>query len=201
MPFVLLDSDIGNEERARRPLTREDCAALEAQGLMEAGKYELLNGELIPKMSKKRWHVIVLRRLAAQLETVFGPDRIDREAPIDVQASDNRTNEPEPDIVVLRRSNDEAPERNPKASEVALVVEISDSSISTDLRHKAQLYARAGIADYWVVDINAQRVIVHRKPTPKGYLSALIYGSGEAISPLEKPEAEIAIDSLFQFPA
>ncbi|MBL8232099.1 MAG: Uma2 family endonuclease, partial [Bryobacterales bacterium] len=166
----------------------------------EAGKYELLNGELIPKMSKKRPHSIVVNLLLDLLKDAFGKRHVEQEATIDVRGEDSQINAPEPDLIVLRRPDHEIRTSYPQPTDIALVVEISDSSISTDLRHKAQLYARAGITDYWVVDINVRRVIVHRKPTPKGYVSALIYSSGESISPLEKPGAEIAIDSLFQFP-
>ncbi len=62
---------------------------------------------------------------------------------------------------------------------------------------KAKLYARAALADYWVLDINGRRLIVHRDPTPTGYRSVVAYGESEKISPLASPDHELLVATIF----
>src|ERR1035437_4284316 len=88
----------------RQPWTRAECAALESSGVWDQQNLELIDGELISKMGKNRLHVNALVRMMLWLLDVFGRDRINPEAPIDVAPEDNPSNEPEPDLIVLRRA-------------------------------------------------------------------------------------------------
>jgi Uma2 family endonuclease len=74
-----------------------------------------------------------------------------------------------------------------------LVVEISDSTLGFDLTTKAELYARAGIIKYWVIDLAARRLIVHRDPREGLYLSVTAYGGHEVASPLSSPQSEFRV--------
>src|SRR5438132_2873986 len=87
----------------RKRWTRAECAALEATGLLEQEKLELVEGELISKMGKKRPHVNSASLLAEWLVQIFGFRFVNQEAPIDVAPEDNPTNEPVPDVIVLKR--------------------------------------------------------------------------------------------------
>jgi len=91
----------------------------------------------------------------------FGEQFVIPEAPIDVAPEDNPTNEPEPDLVVLAKPSREFQDANPRFGDLRLVVEISDSTLGFDLTTKAELYVRAGIVEYWVVDVAARRLVVH----------------------------------------
>ena len=180
----------------RKIWTRDECVALEVSGLLDQQKYELVHGELISKMGKRRPHVITMALVKRWLEQTFGWDFVNTEAPIDVAAGENATNEPEPDIIVLRREFTQFAV-NPQPSEVRLVVEISDSTLNYDLRVKGPLYARAGIVELWVVDIHAKQVIVHREPANGLYLSVVAYSCGETITPLAAPQAAFPVASAF----
>jgi Uma2 family endonuclease len=79
--------------------------------------------------------------------------------------------------------------RDPGPSEVLLLVEVADTTLDFDTTTKAGLYARAGIADYWVLDVNKSRIIVHREPVGGEYRSLTVYESEEPVSPLAAPEA------------
>lgn len=83
----------------RRPLIRENCRTLEAAGQLELARYELIDGELIRKLSKSPLHSNVLRRLCERLRRVFGVENVDQEAPIDLSQQLNATNQPEPDVI------------------------------------------------------------------------------------------------------
>ena len=120
----------------------------------------------------------------------FGEQFINPEAPIDVAPEDNPTNEPEPDLVVLTKPSREFRDANPRPSELRLVVEISDSTLGFDLTTKAELYARAGIVEYWVVDVAARRLIVHRVPREGLYPSVIAYNEEEHVTPLASPGRE-----------
>src|SRR5580658_7640046 len=143
MPTVLT-----NAPEAPRPLvpprkrwTREQCAPLEASGLFERERVELVDGELISKMGKNRPHVNTLMLMLEWLQDVFGRRFVNTEAPIDVSPEDNPTNEPEPDLIVLKRESTTFRSGNPQPRDLSLVVEIADSTLTFDLTTKAALYA------------------------------------------------------------
>jgi Uma2 family endonuclease len=138
----------------RKRWTREQCAPLEASGLFEGEKLELIDGELISKMGKNRPHVNACTWMHLWLLETFGRQFVNAEAPIDVNPTDNVWNEPEPDLIVLKREFATF-ESNPQPRDLRLVVEIGDSTLKFDLTVKAALYARAAITEYWVLDVAA----------------------------------------------
>jgi Uma2 family endonuclease len=120
---------------------------------------------------------------------------VDPDAPLDVAPEDNPTNEP--DLIVLTRPSSEFQDANPRPADLRLVVEISDSTLGFDLTTKAGLYARAGIVEYWVVDIAARRLVVHRDPRDGLYRSVTAYGENETATPLASPQSEFRVASAF----
>lgn len=170
---------------------------LDATGLWDHQHLELIDGELISKMGKKRPHVNALVAVQAWLVRTFGEQFVNPEAPIDVAPEDNPTNEPEPDLVVLAKPSREYQNANPRPRDLRLVVEISDSTLNFDLTAKSELYARAAIVEYWVVDIAARRLIVHRDPREGVYRSVVAYSDQESVSPLAAPKSEFRIAVAF----
>jgi Uma2 family endonuclease len=180
----------------RKRWTRAECAALESLGIWDQEKVELVDGELISKMGKNRPHVNFLFPLLFWLADVFGRERINSEMPIDVAPEDMPTNEPQPDLIVLNRPS--ASFRTaPQPADLLLVVEVSDTSLQFDLTVKAPLYARAGIAEYWVVDIAGRRLIVHRDPHHGSYRSVVAYSESETVAPLAAPANELRVGEVF----
>ena len=182
-------------EIPRKVWTREDAHALADSGFPNASKLELINGDLIDKMGKNRRHAIWQKLIFVWLLATFGTDYAETENPIDVSAADNRLNEPEPDLIVTVKSSREYT-TNPTPEELRLVIEVSDSTLNFDLKVKAPLYARAGISDFWVVDIQNSLVHVHRAPFQGVYTSVRKYGFSEDISPLAKPQAVFCAERL-----
>jgi Uma2 family endonuclease len=181
----------------RKRWTRAECAALEASGLLEQEKLELVEGELISKMGKKRPHVNSLTLLLTRLAQIFGAQFVNPESPIDVAPEDNPTNEPQPDLIVLTRELSHFPSANPRPEDLRLVVEIADTSLAFDLGTKAALYARAGIAEYWVLDVKGRRLLVHRDAKAGGYASIIAYDEHESVAPLAAPQAEFRVADAF----
>jgi Uma2 family endonuclease len=183
----------------RKRWTRAECERLEGLGLFDQQRIELVQGELIDKMGKNRPHVGVAALLHAWLRSIFGDRRVNAEAPIDVAPQDNPTNQPEPDIIVV--TGEYATTRfwtaTPQPADLALVVEIADSSLQFDLTTKAELYARAGITEYWVFDLPGRRLIAHRQPQAGQYASVTSFGQDESASPLAAPEVSLRIAEIF----
>jgi Uma2 family endonuclease len=188
------------QDPPRKRWTRAECERLEAAGIFEQQHVELIEGELIDKMGKNRPHINTAALLTAWLIQVFGALRVNAEAPIDVAPEDNPTNQPEPDFIVLTREYaDSARHRSitPQPGDHDLVIEIADTSLAFDLTIKAALYARAGIADYWVLDVPGRRLIVHRDPQSGQYASVIAYDQHESVAPLAASEATFRVQSAF----
>ena len=182
----------------RKRWTRAECSTLEAAGVFDQQPVELIDGELISKMGKKRPHIDTLTLLVGWLSGVFGVRFVNFEAPIDVAPQDNPTNEPQPDAIVLRRGYKGFSSAVPGPKDLELVVEVSDTSLAFDLTTKAALYARAGIVEYWVVDISGRRVVVHRKPKGGRYGSIVAYGQDESVAPLAASGKSFRVAELSQ---
>jgi Uma2 family endonuclease len=182
----------------RKRWTRVECERLEAAGI-DLQHVELLEGELIVKMSKNRPHVKAAALLTAWLIQVFGGRRVNAEAPIDVAPEDNPTNQPVPDVIVVKSEYSESRywTATPQPQDLDLVVEIADTSLAFDLTVKAALYARAGIAEYWVLDVPGRRLIVHRDAQSAQYGSVTAYSEQEGISPLGAPNAVFQVRDVF----
>jgi Uma2 family endonuclease len=185
-------------EPTRKRWTRAEYAALDDIGLLNQQRLELVDGELISKMGKKRPHVNALTFVQEWLIEVFGRGVVNTEAPIDVAPEDNPTNEPQPDIIVLKRPSREFKKANPQPTDLHLVVEISETTLGFDLTKKTTLYARAGVAEYWVLDVAARRLVVHREPMEGRYVSVAVYGEQETVAPLAAPSAEFRIADAFR---
>ncbi len=175
-------------EIPRKVWTREEAHALVDAGIPNAEKLELVNGELINRMGKKRPHVVWQNQVHQWLSNAFGAARVESESPTDVAKEDNTLSEPEPDLKVLRKAS-KAYSSNPQPEDILLVAEISDSNVRFDLKIKAKLYARAGILEYWVIN-------VHREPKAGMYASVITYRSNEEVTPLSAPDAIFCMERL-----
>ena len=196
MPVTLQSPPMRAEfpDPPRKRWTRDECAALESAGV-ELQRYELIEGELIRKMGKHHRHMRAMLRLCIWLRAVFGELAIVQEHSIDVSPEDTPSSEPEPDAIVLARSGLEF-FSNPRPDDIRLLVEVSGSTLAFDLTTKAALYARAPIAEYWVLDLNSRRMIVHRDPAQGKYTSISAYSEEEFLSPLAAPSARVRIGDL-----
>ncbi len=92
-----------------------------------------------------------------------------------------QSSEPEPDHCVARRAIDDYLEHHPGPADVALVVEVADSSLAEDRDYAARLYGPAGIPACWIVDVDGRRVEVHTAPGPAGYGSTEIFAEGQSV--------------------
>lgn len=80
--------------------------------------------------------------------------------------------------------------------DVALLIEVADSSLRYDRRLKASLYAEAGVQEYWIVDLEGGAVEVHRNPSGGGFRSVERVGPAATLSPLAFPDVQLAAASI-----
>jgi Uma2 family endonuclease len=164
---------------------------VEAGILAEDERVELLHGVLTEVSPQSPEHVELIQRLTRWLGAA-GPRFVVRpQFPLTVP---DRTSLPEPDIAVvepggyLRAHPDGA----------LLVVEVSASSLATDTKIKPELYAVAGVPDYWVVDIAARRLRVYREPGAEGYATQTVLGPRGLAAPLGVDVAPLDLAELFR---
>ena len=172
----------------------------EYYALAEAGivghdeRVELLDGEIIAMASMGSRHIFCLRWLNKELVIAIGDLAVvDTQIPV---LLDNR-NEPEPDFAVLRWRDDRyraSPKGGP--SDVLLVIEVADTSAGFDRRYKAPLYARHGIPEMWLFDLNRRQVEIYDEPSPGGYGRMRIVGIDEVLTPAALPQIAIPVSAV-----
>ena len=101
---------------------------------------------------------------------------------------------PEPDVAVLLLTTPRT--RKPTPADTLLIVEVADSSLAYDRETKGLLYARAGIPEYWIVDLNGERIEQYREPSAIGYRSVRLYLRDEQITPTFAPDFAVSVDAV-----
>lgn len=154
----------------RRFTVAEYEAIARAGILTEDDNVELLEGWIVPKMTKHPPHdstIDLVNYLLGKLLPLGWYTRVQNCA---VTAD----SVPEPDVVVVRGKPGDYHDRHPGGSDVGLIVEVSDSTVSRD-RRKARIYSRAGVPHYWIVNLDQRQVEVYSQPALEG--KAMTYKS------------------------
>jgi Uma2 family endonuclease len=179
--------------------TRVEYERLVDHGIFRGDEHlELLDGALVVREPQGSRHSAAVVALTEVLARAFGAGYHARpQLPL---ALDDAS-EPEPDIVIVRGGAWDYVTAHPSAP--ALVVEIAETSLNVDREHKSGLYARAGVADYWIVNLRDAVVEVYRQPAPAAtapfgweFQSVQRLVRGGSITPLAAPTTEIAIGDL-----
>lgn len=161
--------------------------AAEAGVFGPAERLELVQGRIIKITGQGPRHATLASAIAEMLREAFRPGfAVREEKPVHLGPD----SEPIPDIMVLNGRQADYADRQPVPADVRLLVEVSATTIMEyDLGEKAIQYAQAGIADYWVVLVKDNTIVVHRQPTPKGYQDVTRQAGADALSPLAMPKA------------
>lgn len=165
----------------------------EAGILRREDKVELIDGELIAMSPAGVPHINSINALNRMIVLGAG-DRALVSVQNPLRLSDYT--EPEPDIAVIRPSSPNYKTTPPQAEDVFLLIEVAGSSLRYDVGVKAGLYARHGIPEYWVVDLEARVVLVHREPTQLGYARACEAKPGEMLEPALLPGLRLAVADI-----
>ena len=192
MSTLNLEKPLPREHDQRKTWTREEAAKL--KDLFPEQRLELIEGDLIDKMGQKPPHAYVLMVLTHLFSQAF-PARVRVQSSITLPDPEGIRSEPEPDIVVLHHPSADFFHRHPGPPDIALLIEVSDTSLPMDRETKARLYARSGIETYWIVDIQRRRILVFQHPGAEEYNSITTHEGNESVS---FPGISILVESLFQ---
>ena len=186
------------ETRTRR-FTRAEYDRLIELGIFQPGEeIELIGGELIVAEPQGAAHYTAIVKSTRALQAAFGPGWYVRaEGPIGLDDD----SEPEPDVAVVPGEPDDYSRAHP--SRPVLTLEVAESSLANDRGRKGSLYARAGLADYWVLNLIERVAEVYRDPVvdataPFGwrYARLEVFDASARVSPLAKPDSSVRVADL-----
>ena len=182
---------------------RYDWTVNEFEKLFDLGffapdaRLELIEGEIWKKMTQNEPHAVALSLTEFVISGVFANCYTRNQQPL--LLGDN--SKPEPDLAVVTGAPRDYLASHPTTAE--LVIEISDATLRADQTTKAALYARAGVAEYWIVNLVERTLEVRRQPSPMesellghGYRSTQILLPGESIAPLGAATSPVGVDEL-----
>jgi Uma2 family endonuclease len=166
---------------------------IDAGFLTEDDKVELLEGKIVKMSPQRPPHAGTSQRASDYLKARLAERaHVRMQLPITLS-----TSEPEPDIAVVRIDLGDYGNRHPNASDIFLLIEVAYTTLEIDRSEKAPIYARANIADYWILDVANRQAYIFRNPTPAGYQSETALQYNGVIAPLAFPEISIPLSELF----
>ena len=167
-------------------------------GLFEGKRVELIEGEIIEMSPIHSPHVTSVTVLDDVLRAVFGKGWVLRvQAPLSLGIN----SDPQPDFAIVTGKARDYKDAHPTTA--ALVIEVSETTLGYDRKQKASLYAKAGIQDFWIINLRHRQVEVYRRPIADetavygfNYGELSIYKDGDKVAPLVKPKAKMAVTDL-----
>ncbi len=162
--------------------------------LPEKQGWELIDGEIIHQVPIGSKHASAVRKLEKFFERNYGDIVIvSSQNPIHI----DEHNEPEPDIALLKLRDDFYAEEHSKPSDVWLAIEVSDSTVEYDREVKKTIYAEAGIAEFWLINIPNSTVETYTNPANGAYYQMQIFGRGELIQSKTLTFLSIEVNKVF----
>lgn len=178
--------------------TRNEYHRLAELGLFEERRVELIEGQVIDMAAMKSPHAVAIDLVDAALKALFGSGYYIRQQKPFVVSD---ISEPEPDVAVVQGSIRDYTDAHPTSA--ALLIEVADTSVSYDRKFKGSLYAKAGVAKYWIVNLVKRQLEVYRQPIVDDqaiygwhYAEVSTYQPGQSIAPLSVPDRRVAVEDL-----
>ncbi len=181
-------------EVARKRFTVEDYYRMAEAGILtESDRVELIEGEIVEMSPIGDRHMNAVNRA-----TMIFARGVGDKAVVSIQnpAHMDRHNEPQPDVVLIRPREGFYGTGTPDPEDVLLLIEVSDSTLRFDLKVKLPIYARTGIREVWIVDLNNDAIHIHREPKNATYSWMETRGRAEMISAQAFPDFQINVGDL-----
>lgn len=176
--------------RRRRFTVDEFHRMAEARILHEDDRVELLGGEIVEMSPIGGRHAACVREINRLLSR-----QVDDELRVDVQSPVRlgEQGEPQPDLAVIRARD--YGDSLPTPEDVLLLIEVADTSLSYDREVKLPLYARSGIVEVWLVDLNEYVIERHTEPSENGYRLVRRAGRGETLESVVLPTLTLPVEA------
>jgi Uma2 family endonuclease len=173
-----------------RPISRKEYERMVEVGILdEDDRVELLRGVIVTMSPQGVKHAATIEWLTNRLVRSIDPSLSVRPA-LPFAASD--WSEPEPDFAIVPAERSML--AHPEAA--LLLIEVSDSSLRKDRKPKLEIYAEAGVPEYWIVNLQEMTIEVYTDPTGSGYATKQIMRDGDVVRPRLVPGIELAVADL-----
>ena len=194
-PVAMPGSTVSNP-RVKR-WNRDEYYRLYEAGWFQGQRVQLINGEILEMSPQSFEHYWSIDAISQLLRNLFGKEYwVRSQAPF----PHDKWSEPEPDVSVTRGSCNDFTDHPTSA---VLAVEVSKTSLKFDKLTKQSLYASMGVPDYWVLDLENRQLLVHRDsvkddsaPFGHRYQQVETLPTDGHVSPLEKPDAKLAVADM-----
>ncbi len=186
------------------PAPRVGWTVADFERLFDAGffapdaRLELIEGEIFESMTQRTPHSVAVMLAQDVFIAIFG---VGFRVRVQLPMVFGESSKPEPDLAVVEGTPRDYLESHP--STAILIVEISDTTLIPDQTTKSSLYARAGVEEYWIVNLVDRTLEVRRQPFEQtdalfgwNYRSTQILLPGESVAPLRAPEISVQVDEL-----
>jgi Uma2 family endonuclease len=193
MDDVLATVDV----RRRRFSVKEYYRMAEVGILGPEDRVELIDGEIFQMSPIGPRHAYCVLALGTIFSRVLGDRALMSQNPVLMP----RDTEPQPDVVLIRPPLAQYGTRLPQPADVLLLVEVADTSYRFDREVKLPLYAAAGIAEVWIVDLTREGVELFRQPDDRVYRVTERFARGSSIAPAAFPDAIVSVDEILPPPA
>ena len=180
---------------SRKSFTVEQYHQMATAGILsDTDRVELINGDIIDMspinsehagMVNRLLRVLTKRLLDKAIMTVQNPIHLDR------------SSEPEPDLTIVNKSEDDYISAHPRPKDVFVVIEVADTSLDKDREVKAPLYAKHGIPEYWIINLQDRQIELFRQPSNGQYGQTLIFS---AKGKIESKVLEFSVEYQEIFP-
>jgi Uma2 family endonuclease len=175
--------------------TVQDYHRMSEVGILDPNeRTELIAGHITLMAAKGTPHVTALRLLATTLGELLADQSVFVSTQDPIQLND--FSEPEPDLMIVKGTILDYVDHHPRPDQINLVVEVADSTLKQDCEVKDKVYAQAGIADYWVLDVKNRQLHIFGQPTPTGYTRHLILKEPNSVSLLAFPNLILTLTAI-----
>jgi Uma2 family endonuclease len=183
-----------SRELAKRFFTVAEYHKMGEVGIISPNdRVELLDGEIIKMSPIGSLHAACTKRINKLIMPLIQDVAIlGVQDPVEI----SDYSEPEPDISVLKYREDFYASSHPKSSDILLIIEVADSTLESDRRDKLPKYARAGIAETWLVNLPKELIEVHTNPVKGIYQNIRLYQRDDIISSQVLPQIKVVVDEI-----
>ena len=181
-------------ETTRKLFTVDDYYRMAEVGILTPqDRVELIEGEIVEMSPIGTRHAMTVNRASMIFARGVGDRAV---VAIQNPAHIDNYNEPQPEVVLIRPREGFYGTAHPAPEDVLLLIEVSETSLRFDRNVKLPIYARSGVREVWIVDLNNAVVHMFRNPSERNYSDATIKGRGKSISLEAFPDFSVRVDEL-----
>ena len=195
--MVSIPDTTENATTSLRLITVDEYYRMADLGILKPNEQlELISGQIIRKMTPQGSpHAAAISRANRLMFGHTLPNALIR---IQLPLTLSKISEPEPDIAVVKFDANDYDKAHPRADDVYLVIEVSDSSLDYDLSVKNRLYAQANIQEYWVLNLGDRQLHRLLQPSATGYQNITILNEKDSLAPIAFPDIKFQVNQLLK---